>query len=98
LLKAWLDGLSPATQVWEGFVKAAHAKVQGLNKKKFGPNLRERYYECRQTIVMAPEYAKNLGMEPELPKTLFGDPADYNVTVCSPIHRFIFVVENGSTY
>ena len=84
LLNAWLNCLSPAAQVWEAFVEAAHAKVQALDKKRFGPISENDMNAVKQMLwpLGVRETFSYLGMEPELLKTLFGDPAEYNVTVC----------------
>jgi len=56
LLKTWLYGSSPAAQVWEGSVTAAHDKVElGLGQRVAG----FREHERHQTNVMASGCAGN---------------------------------------
>jgi len=59
-------------------------KVQALDIKRFAPISEYDMNAVKQMLwpLGVRETFSYLGMEPELLKALFGDPAEYNVTVC----------------
>jgi len=86
LLEDWLSGSSKAAQDWVDSVNASRDLLELREAKKRSLTAQDMNYFRGHLGIQDGDIRKTFssrGVEPEVLKTLFGDPIDYDVKPCS---------------